>query len=119
MVNKKFIAIIPARGGSKQIKNKNIKKFLGKPLINWTIEAAIKSKVIDKIYVSTDSKKIVQVCKKLEELGGSLFAGHHNNINENVFDRLLNIEEMSKKGMENIHNNGLKNVVKVLENSKK
>lgn len=67
MVKKKFIAIIPARGGSKQIKNKNIKKFLGKPLINWTIEAAIKSKVIDKIYVSTDSKKIVQVCKKFKD----------------------------------------------------
>ena len=66
MLNKKFIAIIPARGGSKQIKNKNIKKFLGKPLIHWTIEAAINSNSIDKIYVSTDSNLIVKKCEKFK-----------------------------------------------------
>ena len=66
MLNKKFIAIIPARGGSKQIKNKNIKKFLGKPLIHWTIEAAINSNSFDEIYVSTDSKSIINACKKFK-----------------------------------------------------
>ena len=66
MLNKKIIAIIPARGGSKQIKNKNIKKFLGKPLIHWTIEAAINSNSIDKIYVSTDSQLIIKKCRKFK-----------------------------------------------------
>ena len=66
MLKKKFIAIIPARGGSKQIKNKNIKKFFGKPLIHWTIEAAINSNSIDKIYVSTDSESIIKKCKNFK-----------------------------------------------------
>ena len=50
----KVICIIPARGGSKGIKNKNLKKICGKPLIAYPILAAIKSKVCDKILVSTD-----------------------------------------------------------------
>ena len=54
----KILAIIPARGGSKGIKNKNIVNFCGKPLIYWTIKAAQNSKLIDKLIVSTDSKKI-------------------------------------------------------------
>ena len=58
------IAIIPARSGSKRIKNKNIKRFCKKPIIYWSIKAAIKSKVFKKIYVSTDSKKIANLSKK-------------------------------------------------------
>ena len=54
----KILAIIPARSGSKEIKNKNI-KLLGKyPLIYYTITQALKSKIFDKIVISTDSKKI-------------------------------------------------------------
>ena len=68
MKNKKFIALIPARGGSKKIKNKNIKIFLGKPLVFWTIEAAIKSKMFSKIYLSTDSIKIINLVKKFKEI---------------------------------------------------
>ena len=60
----KFVAIIPARKGSKGIKNKNFKKFNNKPLIYWTLRAAKKSKFIDKIIVSTDSKKIQFYAKK-------------------------------------------------------
>ena len=60
----KIIAIIPARGGSKRIKNKNIKKFFGKPMIAWTILAAKKSKIFNKIIVSTDSNKIANISKK-------------------------------------------------------
>ncbi len=60
----KTIAIIPARGGSKRIKNKNIKIFLGKPMIAWTIISAKKSGIFDRILVSTESKKIAQVAKK-------------------------------------------------------
>ncbi len=58
------IAIIPARSGSKRIKNKNITKFYGKPLIFYTIKTAIKSKLFDKIIVSTDSKIISKLSKK-------------------------------------------------------
>lgn len=61
----KVLAIIPARGGSKGILNKNIKNFNGKPLIQWTIESALKSKLIDKIVVSSDSHKIINISKKL------------------------------------------------------
>jgi len=64
MKNDKLICIIPARAGSKRIKNKNIKFFLGKPIIAWTIELASKSKLFDKIIVSTDSKKIANISKK-------------------------------------------------------
>ena len=62
--NKKVIALIPARSGSKGVKNKNIKPFLDKPLIYWTIKAAKESKYIDDILVSTDSKKIANIAKK-------------------------------------------------------
>jgi CMP-N,N'-diacetyllegionaminic acid synthase len=59
--NKKFLAIIPARGGSKGIPNKNIMDICGKPLIAYTIEAGKKSKYIDEIMVSTDSVTIKEV----------------------------------------------------------
>lgn len=52
------VAIIPARGGSKRIPRKNIKDFFGKPMLVWTIEAAKKSKVFDRIIVSTDDDEI-------------------------------------------------------------
>ena len=58
------IAIIPARGGSKRIPKKNIKEFCGKPLIAYSIETAINSKLFDKVLVSTDSKEIAKVSKK-------------------------------------------------------
>ena len=57
------IAIIPARSGSKRIKNKNIKKFYGKPIISYTIQNLLNLKIFDKIYVSTNSKKIAKICK--------------------------------------------------------
>lgn len=62
--NKKIIAIIPARGGSKVISKKNTKMICGKPLLAWSILAAKKSKYIDKIVVSTEDKKISIVAKK-------------------------------------------------------
>ena len=60
----KNIALIPARGGSKGIPRKNVLQFAGKPLINWTIEAAQKSKYIDFIFVSTDDQEIAEVSRK-------------------------------------------------------
>ena len=62
MINKKrCIAIIPARSGSKRIKNKNIKKFLKKPILYYPIKTAIKSGCFDEVYVSTDSVKIAKL----------------------------------------------------------
>jgi len=57
------IAIIPARGGSKRLPGKNIKLLADKPLIAWTIEAALESNVFDHVFVSTDSDEIAQVSK--------------------------------------------------------
>ena len=60
----KTIAIIPARGGSKRIPRKNIKDFLGKPIIAYSIEAAIQSKLFDEVMVSTDDDEIAEIAKK-------------------------------------------------------
>lgn len=56
---KKVLAVIPARGGSKRLPGKNIKIFQGKPLIVWTIDAALKCEYIDKVIVNSDSDKIL------------------------------------------------------------
>ena len=58
------IVIIPARSGSKRVKNKNIKTFNGKPMIAWPILAAKKSNLFDQIIVSTDSKRISKISKR-------------------------------------------------------
>ena len=60
----KNLCVIPARGGSKRIPKKNIKDFLGKPLIAYSIEKAIDSDLFDKIIVSTDSEEIAKVAQK-------------------------------------------------------
>jgi len=57
------VAIIPARGGSKRIPRKNIKEFFGKPMIAWSIEAALKSNCFDRIIVSTDDQEIANIAK--------------------------------------------------------
>jgi CMP-N,N'-diacetyllegionaminic acid synthase len=62
--NKKIICIIIARGGSKGIKNKNLRIINGKPMIFWTISLAKKCKFLDSIWVSSDSKKILDYASK-------------------------------------------------------
>jgi len=59
----KVVAIIPARGGSKGIPNKNIQKIAGKPLIAYTIETALKSRKVSRVLVSTDDAKIAEIAK--------------------------------------------------------
>lgn len=59
-----ILGIIPARGGSKGIPRKNIKEICGKPLIAWTIEAAKKSKLLDRFVVSTEDEEIANVARK-------------------------------------------------------
>jgi len=80
-----IVAIIPARGESKRIPKKNIKEFLGKPIISYSIKAAIASNLFDKIIVSTDSYEIAQVAIKYgaeapfirpKELSGDFLGTH-------------------------------------------
>lgn len=64
--NKTFLAIIPARGGSKGIFKKNIARVNNMPLIQYTIETSKRSKYLDEILVSTDSAEIAKVCESLD-----------------------------------------------------
>ena len=58
------IAIITARGGSKRIPRKNIKEFMGKPMLAYAVEAALSSKIFDEVMVSTDDYEIAEIAKK-------------------------------------------------------
>lgn len=60
----KNLAIIPARGGSKRIPRKNIKPFMGKPIIAYSIEAALQSGIFDEVMVSTDDEEIAEMAKQ-------------------------------------------------------
>ena len=58
-----ILGLIPARGGSKGVPNKNIRMIYGKPLIVWTIERALQSQLLDEVIVSTDSEEIAAVAR--------------------------------------------------------
>lgn len=60
----KSVAIITARGGSKRIPRKNIRPFLGRPIIEYSIEAALQSGVFDEVMVSTDDEEIAEIAQK-------------------------------------------------------
>ncbi|MDG0817349.1 acylneuraminate cytidylyltransferase family protein [Bdellovibrio svalbardensis] len=60
---KSFLAIIPARGGSKRLPGKNVRLLAGKPLVNWSVEAALSSKYVDEVLVSTDSTEVVEAAR--------------------------------------------------------
>lgn len=62
--HKTFLAIIPARGGSKRLPKKNLLDLAGKPLVTWSIEAGLKSKYIDKVIVTSDYDEILDMSKK-------------------------------------------------------
>jgi len=65
MINdKKILAIIPARGGSKGVPRKNIRNLAGKPLIAWTIEEAMKSEYIDRLILSSEDNEIIEIAKR-------------------------------------------------------
>ena len=63
-MKKKIIALIPARSGSERLKNKNIKNLNNKPLLYYAINSAVKSKIFDKVVVSTDSIRYKLIAKK-------------------------------------------------------
>ena len=101
----KRLLIIPARGGSKRIKNKNIKIFDGKPIIYYPLKVAKNSMLFNKIHVSTESKKIISLIKKIgfepDFLRKKKLADDNTNINDvinyvvNKFNNLkMNFDEV-------------------------
>ena len=63
--NNKILSLIIARSGSKGLKNKNVKLFNGKPMVYWSIKASKKSNYVDHTLVSSDSKKVISIAKKI------------------------------------------------------
>jgi CMP-N-acetylneuraminic acid synthetase len=61
---RRILGLIPARSGSKGLPGKNIRDLLGKPLVAWTVEAALKSRYLDRVVVSTDDSKIADIARR-------------------------------------------------------
>jgi pseudaminic acid cytidylyltransferase len=99
------IAIIPARGGSKRIPRKNIKNFLGKNIIAYSIEAALKSKLFDEVMVSTDDDEIANIAlgygAKVPYLRSEKNSSDFATTFE-VIDEVINFYEQKNKYFENI-----------------
>lgn len=97
----KILAIIPARGGSKGIKNKNISTLGNKPLISYTIEAALTSHYIDEILVSTDSQEIAKVCEDYGDfipfLRPAALAGDNSQIIDAVLYTLAQLRQQGRE----------------------
>ncbi|WP_225340722.1 acylneuraminate cytidylyltransferase family protein [Lysinibacillus capsici] len=95
---KRIVAIIPARGGSKGIPNKNIIEVGGKPLIAYTIETALQSKYVDNIFVTTDSEKIAKISRQwgasVPFLRPSILATDEAKIIDAVIHTLENLPEL-------------------------
>jgi pseudaminic acid cytidylyltransferase len=97
----KKIAIIPARGGSKRIPRKNIKSFLGKPIIAHSIEAALKSGLFDEVMVSTDDEEIAQISRQYGASVPFLRSEQNSNDYASTVDVLVEvIEEYQNKGVQ-------------------
>ena len=88
--NKTILGLIPARAGSKRIKNKNIVELNNKPLIGWTIEAAKNSKYIDFLFVSTDSAEIGEIAKRFGAEVPFLREKEFANDNSKTIDVIIN-----------------------------
>lgn len=97
----KFLAIIPARSGSKGINNKNIKLLNNKPLMAYTIEAAKESEVFDDIIVSTDSEEYKIIAEKygakVPFLRDISLSGDFSKTEDVIIDTIINLEKIGKK----------------------
>jgi len=105
--NKTFLAIIPARGGSKRLPRKNILELDGKPLIAYSIEAALNSKYIDRVVVSSDDSEILEVSQKFgstilkrpdslaTDTSSTFDAIHHTLENYNSYDYIILLQPTS------------------------
>lgn len=98
--NKKILAIVPARSGSKGVPLKNIKEINKKPLISWTINTAKKSQYLDRYFVSTDSEKIARVARDsgadIPFLRPKELAEDHSPSYEAILHALLKFEEQGE-----------------------
>lgn len=98
---KKTLAIIPARSGSKGLPGKNIKPLLGKPLLVWTVEQAMRSRYLDRIFVSTDGPEIAEVGRKhgvdIGFLRPSELAVDDSPTSEAILHALDKFEEMGER----------------------
>lgn len=93
------IAIIPARGGSKRIPRKNIKDFCGKPIIAYSIQAALDSNLFDTVMVSTEDKEIAEIARKYGAEVPFLRSSKNADDNTGILDVLLEvIDSYSAKG---------------------
>lgn len=88
-----FVCIITARGGSKRIPRKNIKEFCGKPIIAYSIEAALKSNLFDEVMVSTDDEEIAEIAKKYGAAVPFLRSNKNSNDFATTKDVLLEVIE--------------------------
>ena len=96
----KNLCIIPARGGSKRIPRKNIKHFMGKPIMAYSIEAALNSELFDEVMVSTDDEEFADVAKKYGASVPFLRSEATANDYATTVDVLLEvIETYKKRGM--------------------
>lgn len=94
------IAIIPARGGSKRLPDKNIMDFFGRPMISWTIKAALESMLFDDVLVSTDSDRIAEISKKYGAQVPFLrnnYADDYSSVSEATLSALNQMEDFSGK----------------------
>jgi pseudaminic acid cytidylyltransferase len=93
------ICIIPARGGSKRIPRKNVKDFLGKPIIAYTIEAAIASGLFAEVMVSTDDVEIAEIAKKYGAKVPFIRSTENSNDYATTFDVIEEVlQEYQKRG---------------------
>ena len=100
-----FIAIIPARSGSKEVKNKNVIKIEGHPLIAYSIEAAKKSKFVENVFVTTDGKYIAKAAR---QYGAKVIfrpkqiSKHTSQIEDAILHAIKYIENTYKEKFDNI-----------------
>lgn len=100
-MDNKTVAIITARGGSKRIPRKNIKDFLGYPIIKYSIDAALRANCFDEVMVSTDDKEIAEIAEKLGAKVPFLRSQATSNDHATTADVLEEvIQEYKKRGME-------------------
>ena len=94
-----LIAIITARGGSKRIPHKNIKDFLGKPIITYSIEAALKSELFSEVMVSTDDLEIAEISKRYGASIPFMRSASASDDNATTTDALIDVfETYTKQG---------------------
>ena len=99
--NLSIVAIIPARSGSKGLVDKNIKLMNGKPMMAYTIEASLKSKVFDEVVVSTDSEEYAEIARKYGASIPFLRPEHLSNDTASSKDVIVHLlDELEKSGKE-------------------